>query len=382
MPATAETAKPEGLFSAEDAWHMRHALRLAQAALGRTAENPAVGCVIVSNGQVVGTGATASGGRPHAEPQALAMAGERARGATAYVTLEPCAHHGHTPPCTEALIAAGISRVVAAMPDPDPRVNGGGLKLLAEAGIETAVGLLEPEARRLLAGFIRRHEEGRPQVLLKLAVSADGMIAAEPGAPTAITGALALRRAHLLRAQSDAILVGGGTIRADDPMLTCRLPGLEDRSPVRVVLSRALEGVPLDAKVFATADEVPTVVFCTPAGRDRALALKERHPAVRIVPMAADAEGDIPVQAVLGRLAEMKINRLMVEGGAQVARAFIEAGVVDEIALFEAPKKRLGPGGVQALAGLALQEVLAGYELTQEMPLGPDVLRRYERRQG
>ncbi len=360
---------------------MHHALRLAWAALGRTAENPAVGCVIVRDGRVVGTGATAAGGRPHAEPQALAMAGEQARGATAYVTLEPCAHHGQTPPCTEALIAAGVARVVVAMPDPDPRVNGGGLKLLAEAGIDTAVGLLEPEARRLLSGFIRRHAEGRPQVLLKLAVSADGMIAAEPGAPTAITSDMALRRAHLMRAQSDAILVGGGTVRADDPMLTCRLPGLEDRSPLRIVLSRALEGVPPDAKVFATAGEVPTVVFCTPAGRDRALALKQRHAAVRIVPMAADAGGNISVQAVLAKLAEMKINRLMVEGGARVARAFIEAGVVDEIALFQAPQVRLGTGGVQALAGLALEEVLAGYRLMQELPLGPDVLRRYERQQ-
>ncbi len=368
-----------GDFSAEDEWHMRHALNLARAALGRTAENPSVGCVIVRDGQVVGAGATAAGGRPHAEPQALAMAGEQARGATAYVTLEPCAHHGQTPPCTDALIAAEVRRVVAAMCDPDPRVNGGGLKLLADAGLEVGCGLLENEARKLLAGFLTRHEVGRPFVQLKLAVSADGMIAAAPGQATAITGEPALRRAHLMRAQVDAILVGAGTLRSDDPMLTCRLPGLEDRSPLRVVVSRALAGVPQDARLFGTAHEVPTVVFTTPAGRQRALALKQRHAALGIVPLAADAAGDIPVMAVLEKLAEMKINRLMVEGGAVMARAFIAAGVVDEIALFEAPEKRLGPQGVAALAGLALEDVLDGYQLTQEMALGADVLRRYER---
>ncbi len=360
---------------------MRHALTLARGALGRTAENPAVGCVVVKNGRVVGTGATASGGRPHAEPQALAMAGEAAHGATVYVTLEPCAHHGQTPPCTDALISARVARVVAAMPDPDPRVNGGGLELLAKAGIRTQCGLLEREARRLLAGFIRRHHERapRPHVQLKLAMSADGMIAAEPGRPTPITREQALRRAHLMRAQADAILVGGGTVRADDPMLTCRLKGLEDRSPLRVVLSRALD-LPPDARLFATAHEVPTLVFTTIAGHERALELKRRWPALNIVPLKHDETGSLPVREVLRKLAEMKINRLMVEGGAATARAFVEAGVVDEIALFTAPDVQLGQGGVPALAGLKLREVLEDYELRDELPLGPDVLQRYERK--
>ncbi len=367
------------VFSDEDRWHMRHALDVARRALGRTAENPPVGCVIVRDGQVVGTGATAAGGRPHAEPQALEMAGEAARGATIYVTLEPCAHHGRTPPCTDALITAGVRRVVAAMPDPDPRVNGGGLDLLRQAGIETAVGLMEEQARRLLAGFIMRHEKKRPHVSLKLAVSADGMIAAAPGEATPITGPLALRRAHLLRAQADAILIGAGTLRADDPQLTCRLPGLEDRSPIRVLLSATLD-VPPDARLFATAHEVPTWVFTTLAGRQRALALKERHPAVRIFPTPHDLRGMVDIAAVLRKLAEEKINTVLVEGGAATARAFIDAQLVDALAIFTNPALELGPGAVPALAGLSLQEALEAFAQVDELPLGRDILRRYERR--
>ena len=370
--------QPRSAFSEADHWHIRHALMLARRALGRTAENPPVGCVIVQEGRIVGVGRTADGGRPHAETQALDMAGEAARGAIVYVTLEPCAHHGRTPPCTDALITAGVARVVAAVTDPDPRVNGGGLKRLREAGIETRSGLMEREARRLLAGFILRHEENRPFVQLKLAISADGAIAAEPGAPTAITSTAALRRAHLMRAQADAILVGGGTVRADDPMLTCRLPGLERYSPVRIVLSRACD-LPVDAKVFATAREVPTWVFTTIEGRERALELKRRHPALNVAPLKHGDDGEIPVAEVLGRLAEMRINRLMVEGGARTARHFMKSGLVDEVVLFEAQKKRLGEGALPALAGLPLDEALSGYELTRELPLGPDVLRRYER---
>ncbi len=375
---SSNSQRPQPVFSADDVTHMRHALVLARRALGRTAENPAVGCVVVKNGQVLGTGATAKGGRPHAEPQALAMAGEAARGATVYVTLEPCAHHGQTPPCTDALVSAGVARVVAAMADPDPRVNGGGLALLEKAGIITQCGLLENEAKRLLAGFILRHEDGRPFVQLKLALSADGMIAAAPGRPTAITREQALRRAHLMRAQADAILVGGGTLRADDPMLTCRLRGLEDRSPLRVVLSRALD-LPANARLFATAHQVPTLVLTSTAGHERALTLKRRWPALNIAPLKHDETGALPIAEVLRKLAEMKINRLMVEGGAATARAFVESGLVDEIALFRAPRVRLGPPGVPALAGLALDDVLAGYRLRDELPLGPDVLQRYER---
>ncbi len=367
-------------FTPEDEHWMVHAIRLSRRALGNTAENPPVGCVIVRDGIPVGLGWTASGGRPHAETQALAMAGDAARGATAYVTLEPCAHHGRTPPCADALTHAGIRRVVVAVRDPDPRVSGKGLDRLETAGINVHTGLMEREARRVLAGFLSRIERGRPHVLLKLAVSADGKIAAEPGRPTAITGPGALARAHLMRARSDAILVGAGTVKADDPSLTCRLPGLEDRSPVRVVLDDDLS-IPEDCRLVATADRVPTWIFTTLVARGRALEFQKAHPHVRIVPVAHDEAGHVSPGAVLERLAEEGINRLMVEGGAQVARSFTECGLVDEAAIFTAPEKVLGEGAVEALAGLPLGTLTGGdMELVEETPLGPDVLRVYERR--
>ena len=362
-----------------DERHMAHAIRIARRALGATAENPAVGCVIVKDDVVIGTGVTAPGGRPHAETEALAMAGEKAQGATAYVTLEPCSHHGRTPPCTEALADAGIKRVVVAMRDADPRVKGQGLEALAARGVEVVHGVLREEARHVLRGFLSRIERGRPHVMLKLAVSADGMIAAAPGRPTAITGKQALARAHLMRAEADAILVGVGTIAADDPALTCRLPGLQERSPLRVVLDSAMRTT-ADAQVVKTAHEAPTVIFTTPAGRAPALALKERAPAVDIVPAPADERGRVALPAVLKKLAERGVNRLMVEGGAQAARAFVEAELVDEVALFTAPDKTLGDGGVPALAGLALDVLREPpFHLIEQATLGPDTLHRYER---
>ncbi len=367
-------------FAAADERWMAHAIRLSRRALGNTAENPPVGCVIVRKGMPVGLGWTAPGGRPHAETEALAMAGEAARDATAYVTLEPCAHHGCTPPCAEALVQAGIRRVVVAVRDPDPRVAGRGLERLEAAGIEIATGLMDWQARRVLAGFLSRIERGRPHVHLKLAVSADGKIAAEPGRPTAITGPEALARAHLMRARSDAILVGSGTVKSDDPSLTCRLPGLEDRSPIRVVLDDDLT-IPEDCRLVATANRVPTWIFTTLAARDRALAFQEEYPHVRIIPVAHDRAGHVSLEAVLEKLAEEGVNRLMVEGGSQVARSFVECGLVDEVAIFSAPEKVLGEGAVEALAGLPLEKVTGGeMEIVEETPLGPDVLRVYERR--
>ncbi len=367
-------------FTAADERWMDHAIRLSRRALGTTAENPPVGCVIVRDGMPVGLGWTAPGGRPHAETQALAMAGDAAHGATAYVTLEPCAHHGRTPPCADALITAGLSRVVVAVRDPDPRVSGKGLERLRASGIEVRTGLLEATAHRVLAGFLSRVERGRPHVLLKLAVSADGKIAAEPGRPTAITGPEALARAHLMRARSDAILVGAGTVKADDPSLTCRLPGLEDRSPIRVVLDDDLS-IPESCRLVATAEQVPTWIFSTLAARDRALEFQKVHPHVRIIPVAHDDKGHVLPEAVLERLAKEGINRLMVEGGAQIARSFTERGLVDEAAIFTAPEKVLGEGAVDALAGLPLDALTDGeMELAEETPLGRDVLRVYERR--
>src|SRR6266853_3702784 len=236
---------------------MRAALGLARRGLGRVWPNPAVGCVIVKDGRAVGRGWTQPGGRPHAETEALARAAAAAHGATAYVTLEPCCHWGRTPPCADALIAAGLGRVVVALEDPDPRVAGGGVARLRAAGIAVEAGLGAAEAAEINAGFFQRVRLGRPLVTLKLATSLDGRIATASGESRWITGAPARERAHLLRATHDAILVGTDTVLTDDPQLTCRLPGLASRSPVRIVLDRQLR-IPPTARIIAEARQVPT----------------------------------------------------------------------------------------------------------------------------
>ncbi len=330
-------------MTADDRW-MSYALRLGRRALGTTAENPNVGCVIVRDGKVLGIGWTQPGGRPHAETVALDMAGEGARGATAYVTLEPCAHHGRTPPCAEALARAGLARVVTAIEDPDPRVSGAGHRILREAGIEVVTGIGADDARRDLAGFLMRIVRRRPQVILKLAVSADGKIAAGVGKRTAITGEAVRARVHLLRAQCNAILVGMGTVLVDDPELTCRLPGLENRSPRPFVLSR---------------------------GRDLPPGSKLAQAGATVL------RGS--VTDALGELGRQGINRLLVEGGAMTARSFLDAGVVDEVQIFRSPDC-VGAGGVDALAGLDLDSALQPFALREEERLGPDRLTVYEAR--
>jgi diaminohydroxyphosphoribosylaminopyrimidine deaminase / 5-amino-6-(5-phosphoribosylamino)uracil reductase len=323
---------------------MDYALRLGRRALGTTAENPNVGCVIVRDGRLLGLGWTQPGGRPHAETGALKMAGEGARGATAYVTLEPCAHHGRTGPCAEALVKAGIARVVTAIEDPDPRVSGGGHAILERAGIAFESGLMADEARRDMAGFLTRITRKRPQVTLKLAVSADHKIAGGVGQRTAISGPEARARVHLLRAQCDAILVGMGTVLADDPELTCRLPGLEQRSPRPFVLSHS-RGLP---------------------------------PASRLAGRGAEVMRG-SVAEVLADLGGRGINRLMVEGGARVARSFLEAGLVDQFHLVHASAS-LGSQGVDALAGLTLDQALQPFALIAQEKLGSDLLTVYEAR--
>ncbi len=248
-----------------DARHMRHALMLAERALGTVAPNPAVGCVIVRDGIVVGRGWTQRGGRPHAEVVALQQAADAARGATAYVTLEPCAHIGQTPPCANALINAGISRVVGAVEDPDPRVSGRGFAMLREAGVVVVTDVLRDEAAALNAGFFLRMTGKRPLVTLKLAVSADNKIARAPGGDQWITGEEARRFGHFMRARHDAILVGIETALADDPELTCRIPGLEDRSPLRVVLDSGLR-LPIDSKLVRTTHACTAACFDLPRG--------------------------------------------------------------------------------------------------------------------
>lgn len=321
---------------------MDYALRLGLRALGTTAENPNVGCVIVKNGQLLGVGWTQTGGRPHAETEALAMAGEAARGATAYVTLEPCAHHGRTGPCAVALVKAGIARVVVAIEDPDPRVSGQGLAILRAAGVTVDLGEGADQARRGMAGFLSRIVRKRPYVTLKLALSADDKIAARPGEETAITGPEARARVHLLRAQNDAILVGMGTVRADNPELTCRLPGLESRSPKPFVLGHG--ALPPSSKLAACGAEIV-------AG---------------------------PLPPILESMAARGINRLMVEGGAHTARAFLDAGLVDEFHLYRAPVT-LGPEGIAALAGSPVSGALQAFTLREQETLGADHLSVYER---
>lgn len=347
---------------------MQRALRLGRRALGTTAENPPVGCVIARQDRIVGLGWTQPGGRPHAETQALAMAGAKAAGATAYVTLEPCAHHGRTAPCAEALRAAGIVRVVTAIEDPDPRVAGGGHALLRAAGIELTTGVCAEEARHGLAGFLSRLVKRRPQVVLKLAVSADGKIAAGPRRRTAITGEEVCARVHLLRAQCDAVLVGLSTVLIDDPELTCRLPGLEPRSPIRIVADSRLS-IPPQARLVRSATHIPLWLLATRKG--------EAEPGVTIIDCRDTADGWVDFAYALERLAERGINRLLVEGGAHIARSFLETDLVDEIQLFTAPRA-IGPQGIDALAGLPLSLVTGRWPALREERLGPDRLTVYE----
>lgn len=365
-----------------DADYMRIALDLAAEGLGEVWPNPAVGCVLVAGeggtARIVGRGRTARGGRPHAETVALAEAGAAARGATVYVTLEPCAHHGRTGPCAEALAGAGVARVVSAMEDPDPRVSGRGHRILEKAGVRVDVGVGEGEAREINAGFVSRILRGRPFVQLKLAVSADWKIAARPGAPTAITGAEAGRAVHRMRAQSDAILVGQGTWSADDPLLTCRLPGLEDRSPVRLVLDARAE-LPLHSKLVRTARNVPVwAVVGTDA--DPARRAELGRSGVRVIE-AGTANGRFDLPALLRQLGNEGVTRLFVEGGGRVAQSLVESGLVDELILIAAPGK-LGATGVPAFGDLPAGAALSAFALARQVRLGADTLKVYRKADG
>jgi len=333
---------------------MELALALGRRGLGRTWPNPAVGAVVVrqeaDGAVIVGRGWTQPGGRPHAETEAIDRAGAAARGATLYVTLEPCSHHGRTPPCVDAIIAAGIGRVVSALEDPNPQVSGAGHQRLREAGIAISVGVGADAARAVHAGHIRRMREKRPQVMLKLAVSADGKAGLSGRRPVEITGEPARARVHRMRAMSDAVLTGIGTAAADDPLLTCRLPGMADRSPVRVVLDSKLR-LRLDSRLVATAREIPLwVVTGDPAAGDRAQALQRAGAEVLRVPAG---DGSLDLAAVLTHLAERGITRLMLEAGPILAAAMLGADLVDEVALLRSPKN-IGRDGIDALEGLPL----------------------------
>jgi diaminohydroxyphosphoribosylaminopyrimidine deaminase/5-amino-6-(5-phosphoribosylamino)uracil reductase len=365
--------------STEDQRFMALALTLGRRGLGRTWPNPAVGAVIVKDGVIVGRGWTQPGGRPHAEIEALCRAGEAAHGATLYVTLEPCSHHGKSPPCADAIVAAGLARVVSALEDPNPKVAGEGHVRLRAAGIAVDVGIGAEAARRDHAGHIRRMRDGRPHVTLKLAVSADGKAGAPGRMPVAITGPAARDRVHLQRAQNDAIMVGIGTARADDPMLTCRLPGMEKNSPVRVVLDTTLR-LPLSSRLARTARDVAVWVV---AGPQASPAAEEALRADGVVVLHAleDSAGRLDISNVLKLLAGRGITRLMLEGGPTLAASFLAADLIDEAVLFRSPKV-LGPDGVNALEGLPLTALTQSRRLSRvaSEPLDADTRDVFERR--
>jgi len=360
-----------------DRWHMRAAIGLASRGLGRVAPNPAVGCIIVRDGRVVGRGFTQPGGRPHAETEALREAGDLARGATAYVSLEPCSHHGRTPPCADALIAAGVARVVVAATDPDPRVSGQGIARLRAAGIEVTEKVCEAEARTVNEGFFRRIADGRPMVTLKLATSLDGMIAAPGGDSRWITGDEARRAGHLLRALHDAVLTGVGTVLADDPMMDCRIEGLSHRSPIRVVADSSLR-TPLDSRLVRTARDVPLWLVTT---GHAAASHGDRYAAAGAeVLTVPTADGGLDIKAVLRLLAERGVTRVLAESGRAVAGSLLRADLVDRIAWFRAAAV-IGGDGVTAVQSLGVVKVAAMPRFVPDIQvrLGQDVLETYRR---
>ncbi|HEX5509596.1 MAG TPA: bifunctional diaminohydroxyphosphoribosylaminopyrimidine deaminase/5-amino-6-(5-phosphoribosylamino)uracil reductase RibD, partial [Pseudolabrys sp.] len=363
--------------TADDQRFMALALALGRRGLGNTWPNPAVGAVIVKEGIIVGRGWTQSGGHPHAETEALRRARKKVGGATMYVTLEPCSHHGKTPPCADAIAKAGIARVVSALEDPNPEVAGAGHKRLAEAGIKVEVGLGVAEARQLHAGHIARMRDGRPHVTLKLAVSADGKAGAAGRKRVAITGEAARARVALMRAENDAILVGIGTVLADDPHLTCRLPGMLGRSPVRIILDTGLRA-PMASYVIATMRESPTWVFTGKSASPVAEEILQEKGAK--VFRVASHDGRLDLSDVLQALAGEGITRLMVEGGPTVAASFVAAGLVDEAMLFVSPKE-IGADGIDALEGMPLK-ILTGstrLQLLTSEQIGDDTLEHFGR---
>ncbi len=353
---------------------MALALNLARRGLGRVWPNPAVGCVIVKDGNIVGRGWTQDGGRPHAETEALRRAGTSARGATAYVTLEPCAHHGKTPPCAEALIAAGVSRVVSALEDPDPRVAGKGHAMLRAANITVDVGSRASEARAVNAGFLSRITKERPTVALKLATTLDGKIALPDGTSRWITGERARAHVHLLRAQFDAVMIGAGTAVADDPELTSRLQGMNAGRIVRIVVDTNARLSPT-SKLATTAHKHPVWMLTAPNTKAPAsLAGK----AVEILPVPA-AENGIDLSAALKILAQRGLTRIFVEGGATLAASLVKADLVDNLLWYRAPA--IMGEGISALGSLSLGELasLPRFRREETIRLGEDVLETYAR---
>ena len=354
---------------------------MARRMLGQTWPNPSVGAVIVRPGDpatVIERGWTMAGGRPHAERVALEKAGERARGCTLYVSLEPCTHHGKTPPCTDAIIEAGISRLVCSAHDPDPRVAGAGISKLREAGIEVTEGVLVDEGERISHGHALRVTQNKPLVQLKLAVGSDGLIPQGEGEPVWVTGDEARAHGHLLRARSDAILVGSGTVEADDPALTCRLPGMGERSPVRVVLDSRLK-LPGDAKLISSIKQAPLWVFCSEeASKEAETSLVDAG--VQVQRITPNQVGGLDLEVLLSALAERGITRLLIEGGPGVAGSFWLSKLVDEIYIYQGPEPT-GASGLKVLSAVGIDAIGTSptFTLDETCSLGSDTLSIYRR---
>jgi diaminohydroxyphosphoribosylaminopyrimidine deaminase/5-amino-6-(5-phosphoribosylamino)uracil reductase len=359
----------------DDARFMQLAFTLGRRGLGNTWPNPAVGAVIVKDGVIVGRGWTQPGGRPHAEVEALRQAKKNAQGATIYVTLEPCSHQGKTPPCADAIAKAGIARVVSALEDPNPEVAGQGHARLREKGITVDIELGADEARRAHAGHIMRVTKTRPHVTLKLAVSADDKAGLAGRKPASITGEAAWVRVFQMRAASDAILIGIGTVLSDNPQLTCRLPGMFERSPVRVVLDAKLT-LPLSTSVVATVRDTPTWVFTS--SKPSAIAEEILQQKGCKVFRVGDVEGRLDLNEVLKVLAGQGITRLMVEGGPKVAGGFAAANLVDELALLRG-EKNLGATGIEAIEGMPIDGLTGQLHSRGREKLGADTLEIFER---
>lgn len=369
------------MASTLDLHFMKHALSLAARGLGRVSPNPAVGCVIVRfdenpEGVIVGRGYTQDGGRPHGETGALAMAGAASKGATAYVSLEPCSHQGETPPCAEDLIRADVTRVVIACLDPDPRVSGKGVDALVNFGVETVVGVLEAEARYLNRGFMSRIEKGRPSIAVKVATSLDGRIATHAGDSQWITSSEARRHGHLLRATHDAIMVGSTTAILDDPSLDCRLEGLEDRSPVRIVCDGRLR-LPLTSKVVQTAKERRSILVTLNSSETvRRKAFEDCG--VEVIAVPANKAGLIDLTLATRELGARGLTRVLVEGGGHLIASLMAERLVDEVYWFRAPKI-IGNDGIAAVQAFGVDRVdqAAILDRTDLKVLGEDLVETY-----
>jgi len=360
---------------------MRHALTLARRGLGRTWPNPSVGAVIwrMEGNQpiIVGRGFTQSGGRPHAETEAIAMAGEAARGASMAVTLEPCAHQGKTPPCAEAIIKAGIQRVISAMTDPDPRVDGGGHALLRAAGIDVGTGVLADEARAVNLGFIHKVIDQRPLITLKLAQTADGY-AGVTGRQLMVSSASSKQRVHLARANHDAIMVGVGTVLADNPDLTCRLPGMMQFSPIRIVIDTHLS-TPMNSRLVETCGTVPTWILIGPNVSEKSVEVMQEK-GVIIERVSSNANGHLDMRDAMRVLANRGLTRILSEGGPMLAETLVEADLVDTVEIYTSPD-RLGREGVLAVRpGLRVRiENKHLFEAAEPVAIGRDRLVHYTR---